>query len=55
MSGKGLTFFKNIFKDILSLIGVELGLLADSANSHQDLPFELLKLHLCANAVIVRK
>ena len=55
MGGKELAFFKNIFEDILSLTGVESGFFADSVNTYQDLPFELLKLDLCANAVFGRK
>ena len=48
-------FSKNIFEDILSLTAVASGFFADSANTYQDLPFEPLKLHLCANALIGRK
>ena len=55
MRGTGFTFFKNIFDNILSLTGVESDFFADSDNTHQDLPFELLKLELCANAVFGRK
>ena len=55
MGETGLAFFKNIFEDILSLNGVESGFFEDSANTYQDLPFELLKLDLCANVVIDRK
>ena len=42
-------------EDNLSLTGVESGFFADSANAYQDLPFEVLKLDLCANALIGRK
>ena len=51
----GPAFFKNIFEDILSLTGVESDYLADSANTFQDLPAELLRLDLSANAVFGRK
>ena len=55
MGGMGLAFSKNIFEDILSFTGVESVFFADSVNTYQDLPFELLKLNLCANAVFGRK
>ena len=55
MGGTGLAFSQNIFEDILNLTGVESVFFADSANKYQDLPFNLLKLDLCANAVIGRK
>ena len=55
MGGMGLVFFKNLFEDILSLTGVEWVFFADSVNIYQDLPFEVLKLDLCANAVFGRK
>ena len=56
MGGTGFAFFfKSIFDNILSLTGVESGFFADSANAYQDLPFELLKLDLCANAFFGRK
>ena len=50
----GLVLFKNILELMLSLTGVE-SFFADSDNAYQGLPFELLKLDLCANAVIGRK
>ena len=53
LGGTELTFFKkNMFENILSLTGV-----AAFCRSYQyipNLPFELLKLDLCANAVIGR-
>ena len=57
MGGTELTFFKNIFEDIFSLTGVESDFFADSAKSktYQDLPFELLMLGLCENALIGQK
>ena len=51
MGGTRLAWFKNIFENTFSLTGVESGFFADSANTYQDLSFELLKLNLCANAV----
>ena len=55
MGGAGFALFKNIFENILSLTGVELGFFADSTNTYQYIPFELLKLDLCAKAVFGRK
>ena len=40
----GLAFFRNIFQVILSLTWVESSFFADSVNSYQDFPFELLNL-----------
>ena len=54
MCGTGFAFFKNIFENILSLTGDESVFFADSANTYQYLPYELLKLDLCANAVFGR-
>ena len=47
--------FQKYFRGILSLTAVASGFFADSANTYQDLPFEPLKLHLCANALSGRK
>ena len=55
MGGAEIAFFKNIFGNILSLTGVESGFFADFVNTYPDLPFEQLKLNLCANAIIGRK
>ena len=55
LGGTGFALSKNVFKNILSLTGVESGFFADSTNARQDLPFELLKLDPCANAVFGRK
>ena len=46
---------KNVFGNILSFTGVESGFFADSANTCQYLPFELLKLDQCANSVSCQK
>ena len=55
MGGTRITFSKNIFENILSLAGVEPFFFADPANTYSDLPFELLRLDLCANALTGRK
>ena len=56
MGGIGPALFKNIFEDILNFTGVESGFLQIlSICTYQDLPFELVKLDLCANAVFGRK
>ena len=54
MGGKELAFSKKI-EDIVSLTGVQSGFFADSVNTYQDFPFELLKLDLCANTAFGRK
>ena len=48
-------FQQTFFEKILSFTGVEPGFVADPANTYPDLPFELLKLDLCAYALIGRK
>ena len=42
-------------QNIWSLTGAELGFFPDSPYTYKDLPFELLKLDLCANVMIGRK